>query len=139
MTRLTLKEINCPHCGNSYKIVWEASINTWLNLYLIRKILEDEYFFYCPNCDKGIHLDTKILINCPEGMFWVSTSDNLDAKKEFLRKNKVLNESGEIVMPTLLDTPKEDYSKLSSNSLKELDSLKDKLSKGKKDTDRMAD
>ena len=43
MTRLTSTEIDCPHCGNSFRVMWEASINTWLNPELIQKLLDDKY------------------------------------------------------------------------------------------------
>ena len=71
MTSLTSAEIDCPYCQNSFRVMWEASINTWLNPELVQKILDDKYYYECPNCTKQIHLVTEILINCPKGMFLI--------------------------------------------------------------------
>ena len=86
MTRLTSKKVNCPYCGNSFRIMWEASINTWLNPELIQKFLDDKYYYNCPNCEKQIHLVTKILINCPKGMFWISNDEELEVKKKDFKR-----------------------------------------------------
>ena len=127
MTRLTSKKVNCPHCGNSFRIMWEASINTWLNPELIQKFLDDKYYYNCPNCEKQIHLVTKILINCPKGMFWISNDEELEVKKKILREYDVIDEEGNISTPIMgVDLPVENHPGLDSDIEKEVKKLKKK-------------
>jgi len=128
MTRLTSTEINCPHCRNSFRIMWEASINTWLNPELIQKLLDDKYYYKCPNCKSQIHLITKILINCPKGMFWISNDEDLDTKKYILKEYNVIDENGEIMTPIMgFDQPVENHPGLVSDFAKEIKKFKDRL------------
>ena len=110
MTRLTNTEINCPRCEQSFSVVWEASINTWLNPELIQKLLDDKYYYNCPNCKKQIHLVTKILINCPKGMFWISNDEELEIKRKILKDYNVIDEEGKIITPIMgIDLPEENH------------------------------
>ena len=128
MTRLTNTEINCPRCEQSFSVVWEASINTWLNPELIQKLLDDKYYYNCPNCKKQIHLVTKILINCPKGMFWISNDEELVSKKRILQDYNVIDEEGKILKPIIgIDLPVEDHPRLVSNFGKEIEKFKDEL------------
>lgn len=128
MTRLTSKELDCPNCGNSFRIVWAASINTWLNPELIQKFLDDHYYYNCPNCEKQIHLVTKILINCPKGMFWISNDEDLEVKKKILRDYDVIDEAGNISTPIMgVDLPVEDHPGLSSDVGKAIEKFKNEL------------
>ncbi|MFX1503561.1 MAG: CpXC domain-containing protein [Promethearchaeota archaeon] len=128
MTRLTSTEINCPHCEKSFRIIWEASINTWLNPELIQKFLDDKYYYECPNCMKQIHLVTKILINCPKGMFWISNDEKLETKKRILKDYGVINEEGKILTPIMgVDLPVEDHPGLNSNFDKIIKNFKNEL------------
>jgi predicted RNA-binding Zn-ribbon protein involved in translation (DUF1610 family) len=128
MTRLTSKELDCPNCGNSFKIWWAISINTWLNPELIQNFLDNKYYYNCPNCEKQIHLVTKILINCPKGMFWISNDEDLEDKKKILREYDVIDEEGNISTPIMgVDLPVEDHPGLSSNIGKEVKKFKNKL------------
>ena len=128
MTRLTSEEVDCPHCGNSFRIMWAASINTWLNSELIQKFLDDKYYYNCPNCGKQIHLVTTILINCPKGMFWISNDEELEVKKKILKEYDVIDEEGKILTPIIgVDLPVKDHSGLDSNFGKEIKKLKKKL------------
>jgi len=99
MTSFTSKEINCPHCEKPFRVMWEASINTWLDPELIQKLLDDSYYYNCPNCKNQIHLVTKILINCPKGMFWISNDEELETKKRILKEYNIINEKGKILKP----------------------------------------
>ncbi|MFW9988348.1 MAG: CpXC domain-containing protein [Candidatus Odinarchaeota archaeon] len=128
MTRLTSTEIICPHCKHSFRVMWEASINTWLNPELIQKLLDDKYYYECPNCMKQIHLVTKILINCPKGMFWISNDEKVETKKKILKDYDVINEEGEILTPIMgIDLPVENHPGLSSNIAKEIEKFKNEL------------
>lgn len=128
MTRLTSTEINCPHCKNSFRIIWEASINTWLNPELIQKFLDDKYYYECPNCAKQTHLVTKILINCPKGMFWIFNNEKLETKKRILKEYGVIDKEGKILTPLMrVDLPVDDHPGLNSNFDKIIRKFKDGL------------
>jgi len=128
MTRLDSSDINCPHCNSSFRIIWEASINTWLNPELIQKLLNDKYYYNCPNCKKLVHLITKILINCPKGMFWISNDEDIDIKKRILMDYNVIDEDGKILTPIPgVDRPVEDHPGLVSDFAKEIEKFKNEL------------
>ena len=128
MTRLTNKEIDCPHCGNSFRIMWEASINTWLNPELIEKLLDDKYYYNCPKCQKQTHLVTKILINCPKGMFWISNDEELESKKRILKEFSVIDEEENILTPIMgVDLPVEDHPGRVSDFGKQIEKFKNEL------------
>jgi DNA-directed RNA polymerase subunit RPC12/RpoP len=116
MTSFTSSEVNCSHCGNSFRIFWAASINTWLNPELIQKFPDDKYFYTCSNCNKPIHLGTKILINCPKGMFWINTNEDLETKKRILKEFNIIEKDGKILHPIMgVDLPEEDHLGLDSD------------------------
>ncbi|MFX1566862.1 MAG: CpXC domain-containing protein [Promethearchaeota archaeon] len=124
MTRLTSEEIICPHCEKSFRIIWEASINTWLNPELFKKILDDEYYYECSSCHYQIHLVTKILINCPKGMFWLSNDEDIEIKKKILKEYDVIDEEDKILTPIMgVDVPVEDHPGLASDVGKEIDKI----------------
>ena len=125
MTRLTSSEVNCSHCGNSFRILWAASINTWLNPELIQKFLGDKYYYSCSSCKKQIHLETKILINCPKGMFWINTNEDLETKKRILKEYNIIDKDGKILHPISgVDIPVEGHSGLDSDLGKALEKFK---------------
>jgi len=124
MTRLTFSVVNCSHCGNSFRA---ASINTWLNSELIQKLLDDKYYYPCSNCKKQIHLETKILINCPKGMFWINTNEDLETKKRILKEYNIMDKDSKILHPVLgVDRPVEGHSGLDSDLGKALEKFKNK-------------
>ncbi len=128
MTRLKGTEINCPNCKNSFRVIWEASINTWLNPELIQKLLDDKYYYKCPNCKKQIHLITKILINCPKGMFWLSNDEELEIKKRILKEYNVIDKDGKILTPIMgIDIPVENHPGLNSDFSNEIQKLINKF------------
>ncbi|MFX0033357.1 MAG: CpXC domain-containing protein [Candidatus Hodarchaeota archaeon] len=128
MTRLTSTELNCPHCKNNFRVTWAASINTWLNPELIQNFLDDKYYYTCPNCKIQIHLVTKILINCPKGMFWISNDEELETKKSILKEYNVIDEEGKILTPIMgIDLPSENHPSLNSKLGKEIQKLINKF------------
>lgn len=130
MTRITSVEIECAHCAHQFKIVFEASINTWLDPDLIQKVLDDAYYFTCPSCEKQIHLNTKILINCPKDMFWLDTGLDLEAKMKVLTSYGVLDEDGEIVRPIMgVDKPSDTHASQFSDIKQVIENLRDNLLK----------
>ncbi len=136
MTRLTSTEINCPHCEKSFQVMWEASINTWLDPKLIQKLLDDTYYYKCPNCKNQIHLITKILINCPKGMFWISNDEELETKKRILKEYNIIDEEGKIITPNIgIDPPDANHPGLISEFGDEIQKLLGEFSK--KDTNQI--
>ncbi|MFX1571824.1 MAG: CpXC domain-containing protein [Promethearchaeota archaeon] len=128
MTRIDSREIDCPHCGNHFRIMWEASINTWLDPDLIQKLLNDQYYYTCPNCEKQTHLVTKILINCPKGMFWISNGEELEVNKRILEEYNVIDKEGNILKPIMgVNLPAEDHPGLISYFGKEIEKFKNEL------------
>ena len=128
MTRLTTSEVKCSHCGDSFRILWAASINTWLNPELIQKFLDDDYFYSCSNCETQIHLETKILINCPKGMFWINTNEDLETKKRILKEYNIIDKDGKILHPILgVDAPVEGHSGLVPDFKSEFEEFKNKV------------
>jgi hypothetical protein len=137
ITHIISKEITCPICQNQFKIIWEASINTWLDPDLIKKILDDAYYYECPECNRKIHLDTKILINCPKAMFWISTAEDLEVKQNILRKYEVIDENNKIIRPSIKDMPQREKlgergPNISSFLNKELEKIKKEILKDEK-------
>ena len=127
MTSMNSAEIECAHCGHHFKIIFEASINTWLDPNLIQKVLDDDYFYKCPDCKKEIHLHTKILINCPKGMFYIDTGLDLEEKKKILLSYDVIDEDGKISTPIAgVDRPSETHSAKVKDML---ENIKNKLLK----------
>nr|MDO8082162.1 CpXC domain-containing protein [Candidatus Freyarchaeota archaeon] len=99
MTRLSTAALECP-CGNRLNVVYEASINIWLSGYLIRDLLDGElYNFRCKYCGKVIHLVTKVLINAPSGMFWISTGEEPETLRKIFKERGVIDDKGEVADP----------------------------------------
>ncbi|MFX1389301.1 MAG: CpXC domain-containing protein [Promethearchaeota archaeon] len=133
MTRLISTEVNCPHCKISFKITWEASINTWLDPELIQKVIDDKYYYSCPQCQKQIHLVTKILINCPKGMFFISNDEDIEIKKRILREYNVIDEEEQILTPIMgVNLPAKDHPALNSGFGKEVENFINELLDKKK-------
>jgi hypothetical protein len=100
MTQLSLKIIQCPKCGVENRIVYYASINTFMDLdgSLITKLLDGTLnTTKCKNCGVNIRLSLDVLISCPDGMFSLNPADDLEYKKKQLRSHGLLSEKGEII------------------------------------------
>lgn len=100
MTQLSQKIINCPNCGAKNRILYYASINTFLDIdgNLISRLLNGTInTSICKNCGKKIRFAVDILINSPKGMFYLNPKDNIEYKKNKLEEYEVLSKKGTIV------------------------------------------
>jgi len=100
LTQLSQKIISCPNCGAKNRVLYYASINTFLDIdgNLISKLLDGSInTSICKNCGKQIRLVVDILINSPKGMFYLNPKDNLEYKKKKLESYGVLSEKGVII------------------------------------------
>ncbi len=97
MTRLSTVNITCP-CGNNFTVVYEASINTWLSSSLIEDFLNGKLYRYqCKKCGKVIQLVTKILINAPSGMLWISTDEDPETLRKIFKDRGIIDENGKAI------------------------------------------
>ncbi len=97
MTQLSLKIVQCPKCGIENKIIYYASINTMLDMdgSLIARFLDGTLnTSKCHNCGITIRLSLDVLINCPNGMFYLNPTDDLDYKKEQFKTLGIISEKG---------------------------------------------
>ena len=105
MTSFRSTEVKCSNCENEFEISFEASINTWIDPTLIGKILREEYIYQCDNCKTKVHLKADILINCPNGMFYINTASSLEENIKKLLDYEVITSDGEILKPNREDNP----------------------------------
>lgn len=97
MTQLTSSEVECV-CGKSFNMIYAASINTWLSSDLVKELLTGNlYTFGCKACGRIIRLSTRVLINAPSVMCWVSTNGTTERLKESLISRRVIDNSGRVV------------------------------------------
>jgi hypothetical protein len=100
MTQLSLKIIQCPKCGKENKILYYASINTFMDLdgSLISRLLDGTLnTAKCENCGVNIRLSLDVLINCPDGMFSLNPTDEYEYKKRQIKSHGLLSEKGETI------------------------------------------
>ena len=110
MTSLTKYSISCHHCQNSFSIVCEASINTWMSPKLVDKFLNDEYYYSCPRCQQSVHLVHTMIISGPKGMFSMENNASYESKKAKLIEYGVLDEEGkDISMDYILQRLKKEH------------------------------
>ncbi len=90
--------VQCPHCGDSFDFTYLTSVCTWLSPKLIEKILEGHANAkYCPHCNGVVLIDHPILINTPNGMFWMTLTEPMDIKRKMLLEYGVINEEYQVV------------------------------------------
>ncbi len=53
------------------------SICTWLNPDIIKDFYNAGCQVVCPECNRSIPVYNRVLINCPRGMFFLNTANNL--------------------------------------------------------------
>jgi hypothetical protein len=97
MTRLAFQIIKCPKCGIENRIVYYASICTFLDLNgsLISRLLNGTLnTSKCENCGVGIRLSGDVLINGPQNMFYLNPADDLEHKEKQLKANGIMSEKG---------------------------------------------
>ena len=95
MTQLSIKIVQCPKCGRENRIVYYASINTFMDIdgSLIAKLLNGTLnTSKCEKCGVKIHLSFDVLINCPKAMFYLNPADDFEYKKEQLKANGIVSE-----------------------------------------------
>ncbi|MHA1111426.1 MAG: CpXC domain-containing protein [Promethearchaeota archaeon] len=100
MTQLSHRTLNCPKCNTSFSIVYNASINTWMDPLLAKDFLEGKgYVFTCPSCNQNIRLVTTIIVNAQKGMFSISTDSSEEERKNLYQQYGLINEKGEFGHP----------------------------------------
>ncbi len=95
MTQLSIKIVKCPKCGRENRIVYYASINTFMDIdgSLIAKLLNGTLnTSKCEKCGVKIRLSLDVLINCPKAMFYLNPADDFEYKKEQLKANGIVSE-----------------------------------------------
>jgi len=100
LTRISQRKIQCPTCNKPTKIVYYASINTFLGgAGLIEDLIQGKlYNFKCKNCGQLIKFNTNVLISTRSSMVTISTGDDLDKIKAALRSHGVLDENGKVIV-----------------------------------------
>jgi len=96
LTRLIQHSITCPKYHNSFSIVSEASINTWMDPELVDKFLNDKYYYSCPQCQQSIHFVQKMIISAPNGMFSMKNNASYELKKAKLIEYGVFDAEGKV-------------------------------------------
>lgn len=100
MTQLSQKMVDCPNCGVKNRMIYYASINTFLDFdgNLISKLLDGTLnTSTCKNCGVNIRLAMDILISSPKAMFYLNPADNLEVKKKKLEEYGILSKKGIII------------------------------------------
>ena len=115
-------------------LIWDESIDTRIEPELIKKILNDEYNFQCTICNTPINLDLNILIDCPEGKFLISTTDDIEINKKKLRKYNVIDKNDKLLKPIASDSINLALTKSSPDLSSDLDKLEKILKKDDKNS-----
>ncbi|TFF93149.1 MAG: hypothetical protein EU543_04280 [Promethearchaeota archaeon] len=89
--------ISCPKCGEKNKIIYYASINTFMDIdgNLIARLIDGTLNTHkCHNCGTLIRLSRDILINTPDTMFYLNPTYSREYKESILKKNGILTQNG---------------------------------------------
>ena len=108
MTTINIVELTCPECGHHWKESVYPSICTWLNPELITKMYEYGTELRCPGCPVKIHVEGKMLINHPRGMFLLNLGSSHEVVKQTLIDQGVISEEGVVMTERLSHTPHND-------------------------------
>ncbi len=86
MTDILLKNVQCS-CGQVNRIIYFASFNAgYLDHPSIQQLLAKSYATgKCKTCDKIVQASVSVLINGPEGMVWVTSTDDPENIENILR------------------------------------------------------
>lgn len=88
----------CPSCKQGFLADYLASICTWLGPKWIERLLEESInVVQCPACGEIILLDVPVLINSPNGVFWMNLSETLETKRMMLREYGIIDDNDRIV------------------------------------------
>ena len=86
MTRLSRKEVICPKCGTIDVMIYYASVNTMFDSSLIDKLVDGTLNTHaCSGCGQVIRLSSDVMINCPQSMFMINPTDDVEKKREMLK------------------------------------------------------
>ena len=93
MTSYVAKNVECS-CGNVQRFLYPSSINTFMGgTSLIQELMDGTlYTRTCDKCGREIFLNTWVIINCPRGMFTITTGKPEEFKKMF-REYGVIDEN----------------------------------------------
>ncbi|MHA1106692.1 MAG: CpXC domain-containing protein [Promethearchaeota archaeon] len=97
MTQLSLKIVHCKKCGTENKIIYYASINTLMDVdgSLISRLLDGTLnTSKCKHCGIKIRLSSDVLVNSPNGMFYLNPTDDLEYKKKQFKTYGMITEKG---------------------------------------------
>jgi hypothetical protein len=94
---MEMVSIICPKCHNRWNETFHPSTCTWLNPELVKKIYDSPSQVQCPHCGFKMRVETKILINCPKGMFMLDVGQNLGNIRHILRQYGIVNEKGDVI------------------------------------------
>ena len=89
--------ISCPKCGERNKIIYYASINTFMDIdgSLIARFIDGTLNTHkCHNCGTLIRLSRDVLINTPNDMFYLNPVESREYKESILKKNRILTQNG---------------------------------------------
>ncbi len=115
MTRLSRREVICPKCGTKDIMIYYASINTMFDSSLINELVDGTLNTHaCSGCGHVIRLSSEVMINCPQSMFMINPTDDVEKNKEKLKLNGVITEDGMVLdglTSRLLKTKSKKYSK----------------------------
>ncbi|NHI94355.1 MAG: hypothetical protein EAX96_17820 [Candidatus Lokiarchaeota archaeon] len=93
MTSYVTKNVECS-CGNVQRFLYPSSINTFMGgSSLIQELMDGTlYTRTCDKCGREIFLNTWVIINCPRGMFTITTGKPKEFKTMF-REYGVIDEN----------------------------------------------
>ncbi len=115
MTRLSRREVICPKCGTIDIMIYYASVNTMFDSSLINELVDGTLNTHaCSGCGHVIRLSSEVMINCPQSMFMINPTDDVEKNKEKLKLNGVITEDGMVLdglTSRLLKTKSKKYSK----------------------------
>ena len=98
MTRLSRREVICPKCGTIGTMIYYASVNTMFDSSLIDELVDGTLNTHaCSGCGQVIRLPSDVLINCPQCMFMINPTDEVEKIKEKLKLNGIMTEDGIIL------------------------------------------
>jgi hypothetical protein len=106
MTVIRTYEYECSNCGEINSVETEDSITTWLYPELVKKVLNDSYFFICKKCNQRNPIEKNILVNARKGMFNLDTGISLEEKRKLFIQYGIIDQDGNILKQKRIDPEK---------------------------------
>jgi uncharacterized protein len=76
-------------------MVYYASVNTIFDSSLINELVDGTLNTHaCSGCGQVIRLSSDVMINCPQSMFMINPTDDVEKKREILKSYGVMTEDG---------------------------------------------